>query len=57
MTAATKTKPTLEELAEEIRKFNSLMQDPHPGLSTWHGFLSERCKRTKEILDAILADD
>ena len=30
--AETKAKPTFEELTEEIRKFNSLLQDPQPGL-------------------------
>jgi len=43
-------KPTLEEFTEEIRKFNSLLQDPHPGLMTWHMWFEERAARTKQML-------
>ena len=51
--AETKAKPTLEELTEEIRKFNSLLQDPHPGLFSWHDWLQERCTRTKKMLEEL----
>lgn len=51
--AETKAKPTLEELTEEIRKFNSLLLDPQPGLMTWHMFLQERCERTKKMLEEL----
>ncbi len=51
--ADSKAKPTLEELTEEIRKFNALLQDPQPGLLSWHGWLEERAKRTKAMLEAL----
>ena len=51
--ADNKAKPTLEELTEEIRKFNALLQDPHLGLMSWHMWLEERARRTKEMLEAL----
>jgi hypothetical protein len=52
-TKANPTKPTLEELTIEIGKFNSLLQDPHPGLMSWHMWLEERATRTKEMLEQL----
>ncbi len=46
-------KPTLEELTEEIRKFNALQQDPQVGLLSWHDWFEERAKRTRAMLEAL----
>lgn len=40
----TKTKPTFDELKDCVAKLHSLLQDPQPGLMTWHEFVNERLK-------------
>ena len=42
--------PTFGELTEEVRKLNALLQDPQPGLFTWHEFLKEQSTRVKNLL-------
>ena len=41
---------TVDEVAEEVGKLNSLLQDPQPGLSTWHDFFRERASRVLGML-------
>lgn len=48
-----KCKVSLEELTIEIKKLNDLLQKPESGLITWHGFVTERLIRLKEILEAL----
>lgn len=37
-------KMKIEELKNEVIKLLSLLEDPHPGLTTWNFFLNERLK-------------
>lgn len=39
----------LKELTERVRKLNALLQDPHPGLSTWCGFYAEHMQAISEF--------
>jgi len=37
-------------LPEEVKKLNDLLQDPHPGLSTWQEAFNSQGKKVFEIL-------
>jgi len=41
--------PKLDELKEHVRKLSALLQDPHPGLSTWCGFYAEQMQAISEF--------
>jgi len=44
-------KSPIEVIQEEVRKFNLLMQDPHPEVSTWKEVLYEQGKKVYELLE------
>jgi hypothetical protein len=41
---------SFETLTEQVSKLNSLLQDPHPGLSTWKEMLHKRGNQVYEVL-------
>lgn len=48
----------LNELKEEVERLNRLLQNPEPGLSTWHRFLGTRLGKIAALYkDAKPADD
>lgn len=40
---------TIKELKELSRRLDALLDDPHPGLSTWASFLKKVCKEIGEV--------
>jgi hypothetical protein len=39
----------ISKLAELAHRLNALMQDPHPGLSTWHGAVGRTLNELAEL--------
>lgn len=44
---------SLEELEEEVKKLNDLLQDPHPELVTWREAFNSRGRWVFEILEKL----
>ena len=39
----------LEKMKDEVNKLKALLDDPQPGLFTWHGFVDERIKSINKL--------
>jgi hypothetical protein len=48
--------PALITLRDELRRFMALLDNPQPGLSTWHGWLVTRLNALEAALDLVRPD-
>ena len=44
--------PNIDWLREEVNKLKSLLDDPHPGLSTWNEFYISQVKKLMNFWNA-----
>ena len=46
----------LEKLTESVRQLHGLLQDPEPGLFTWHECTRRKMREVRNLLNEILKE-